>query len=58
MAVEISELHIAIAQAKGFQVYDTYDEPKAAQILGVSLSTLMRLPHNGSIGFIQKSIRS
>ena len=57
MSVEISELHIAIAQAKGFQVYATYSEPDAAQILGLSLSTLSRLRHSGSIGFIQKSER-
>ena len=57
MSVEISQHHTAIAQAKGFQVYDTYSEPEAAQILGVSLSTLSRLRHNGSIGFIQKSVR-
>ncbi|MGB0907379.1 MAG: helix-turn-helix domain-containing protein [Maricaulaceae bacterium] len=57
MPVEITELHIAIAKAKGFQVHNTYDEPEAAQILGISHSTLMRLRHGGAIGFIQKSER-
>lgn len=57
MSVEISELHLAIAHAKGFEVYNTYSEPDAAQILGISLSTLSRLRQGGSIGFIQKSVR-
>jgi len=57
MSVEISELHNAIARAHGFQVCETYSEPEAAQILGISLSTLARLRQNGSIGFIQKSVR-
>lgn len=57
MSVEISELHMAIAQAKGFEVYKTYSEPEAAKILSLSLSTLSRLRNGGSIGFIQKSER-
>jgi len=57
MSVEISELHMAIAQVKGFEVYETYNEPEAAKILGLSLSTLSRLRNGGSIGFIQKSER-
>ena len=57
MSVEISDLHIAIAATQGFEVYETYGEPEAAKILGVSLSTLSRLRNNGMIGFIQKSTR-
>ena len=57
MSGEISEVHLAIAKAQGFEVYNTYTEPEAARILGIGLSTLSRIRHRGLIGFISKSTR-